>query len=112
MERGVTGSALSLNALPWIIGGMVVVTYVPRLLPFVMRGKRELPAWQQRALRLVPFAAIGALILPDGLAAVGGDKVLSLLGLAVAALAGALVKQPFFVVVAAVAAVVIVQAVV
>lgn len=98
-----------MGAIPWIIAGMVVVTYVPRLLPFVMRGKRELPAWQQRALQLVPFAAIGALVLPDGLTAVGGDVALSLIGLGVAAVTGALIKQPFVVVVASVAAVVLAQ---
>ena len=95
------------GSVVWVIAGMVAVTYVPRLLPFVMKGRRGLTPWQQRALRLVPFAAIGALILPDGLTAVDGDILLSVLGLAVAAAASALVKQPFVVVVLSVAAVVV-----
>ena len=77
--------------------------------PFVMRRQRELIPWQKRALRLVPFAAIGALIIPDGLVSVGGNILLSTIGLAAAVLTSALVKQPFLVVVASVAAVVVAQ---
>ena len=107
-----TPDSLRLDIVPYVIAGMAVVTYLPRLLPFVMRGRRELPAWQRRALKLVPFAAIGALILPDGISAVDGNVPLSLVGLAVAALTSALIKQPFVVVVVSVAAVVAAQAIV
>ena len=93
-----------------VIAGMVAVTYIPRLLPFVLKGKRELPAWQRRALSLVPFAAIGALIIPDGVTAVHGDVTLSLIGLGAAALTSALVRQPFVVVVVSVLVVAAAQA--
>ena len=62
------------DSLPWIIAGMMLVTYVPRLLPLVLRRGRTPRPWQRRTLHLVPFAAIGALIIPDGLRAIEDDR--------------------------------------
>ncbi len=88
-----------------VIFGMMVVTYGPRLLPLVLRGKGVPPPWVERMLRLLPFTAIGALLIPNGLTAVDGNVALSAIGLLVAAGATWLTRQPFVAVVAAVLAV-------
>ncbi|MFW5684024.1 MAG: AzlD domain-containing protein [Spirochaetota bacterium] len=92
--------------LVFVIVGMTSVTYVPRLVPLLMRRSERIPPWQARALRLVPITAVGALLIPDGLTAVGGNVDLSLIGVASAAALALLVRQPFVVVVGSVAIVV------
>jgi len=47
-----------------IIFGMAVVTYIPRMLPFLVFQNIELPSFWQNVLRNVPFATLGALIVP------------------------------------------------
>lgn len=64
--------------------GMMVVTYLPRLLPLAVLRNIRLPRCLSVFLSFIPFAAIGALIIPGGLGAVDGDWVLSAVGLAAA----------------------------
>ncbi|WP_252315897.1 AzlD domain-containing protein [Sinobaca sp. H24] len=52
------------SSIFWIIIGMAVVTYIPRMLPFVVLNGKRLPPRIEGALRNVPFAALGALIFP------------------------------------------------
>ncbi len=47
-----------------MIIGMAVVTYLPRMLPFVMFKGKELPPFLQGVLKNVPYATLGALIFP------------------------------------------------
>jgi branched-subunit amino acid transport protein len=44
--------------------GMGVVTYLPRTLPLLLGSEMRLPLWLERWLKLVPYAALGALIFP------------------------------------------------
>ncbi|MGG5253326.1 AzlD domain-containing protein [Neobacillus sp. SM06] len=44
--------------------GMGVVTYLPRMLPFVLFKGKELPPFVQGILKNVPYATLGALIFP------------------------------------------------
>ncbi|WHY78921.1 AzlD domain-containing protein [Neobacillus sp. WH10] len=48
----------------WMIFGMGLVTYIPRMLPFVLFKGKELPPFIQGVLKNVPYAALGALIFP------------------------------------------------
>jgi branched-subunit amino acid transport protein len=48
----------------WMIIGMGVVTYIPRMLPFVLFKGKELPPFIQGVLKNVPYATLGALIFP------------------------------------------------
>jgi len=48
----------------WIILGMMAVTYVPRLLPGLLIGRYRTPRWFKAWLENIPYAALGALILP------------------------------------------------
>ena len=50
-----------------VILGMSLVTYVPRLLPFLMVSENRMPDRLRRFLRLIPYTALGALILPGAL---------------------------------------------
>ncbi|CAM3653683.1 AzlD domain-containing protein [Mesobacillus zeae] len=47
-----------------LIAAMAVVTYIPRMLPFVMFRGKELPPFVQGVLKNVPYATLGALIFP------------------------------------------------
>ena len=48
----------------WIILGMMLVTYIPRLLPGLLMGRFQAPPWLERWLKNIPYAALGALIVP------------------------------------------------
>jgi branched-subunit amino acid transport protein len=47
-----------------MIIGMGVVTYIPRMMPFVLFKGKELPPFIQGVLKNVPYATLGALIFP------------------------------------------------
>lgn len=68
-----------------LVAGMALVTYIPRLLPFVALRSESLPPYVRRFLSLLPVAALGALIFPDGVTAVPGRPWVSVAGIAVAA---------------------------
>ncbi|MEH6905400.1 MULTISPECIES: AzlD domain-containing protein [Neobacillus] len=48
----------------WMILGMGLVTYIPRMIPFVLFKGKELPPFIQGVLKNVPYATLGALIFP------------------------------------------------
>jgi branched-subunit amino acid transport protein len=54
----------------WIIVLMAAVTFIPRLVPLLMLRERELHPTLKRFLRVIPYAALGALIFPGVLGAV------------------------------------------
>ncbi|MBM7647589.1 branched-subunit amino acid transport protein [Bacillus ectoiniformans] len=66
-----------------MIIGMAVVTYVPRMLPFVLFRGRQLPDFLQGILRNVPYATLGALIFP-GVLVIQEDIWFGLIGAAAA----------------------------
>ena len=52
-----------------LIFGMSVVTYLPRLLPFLFLSNRKISGRLNTFLKCIPAAAIGALIIPSVLTA-------------------------------------------
>jgi branched-subunit amino acid transport protein len=72
------GQGGSMTVLILIIG-MAVVTYIPRLLPALFLDRFKFPAWFQKWLKSIPYAALGALIFPGVLLV---EKDQPLLGLA------------------------------
>lgn len=52
------------SEMVWMIIGMSLVTYIPRMLPFVLFKGKELPPFIQGVLKNVPYATLGALIFP------------------------------------------------
>jgi branched-subunit amino acid transport protein len=48
----------------WMIFGMFLVTYIPRLLPMVFTKDLVFPPLLEKWLSYIPYAALGALIFP------------------------------------------------
>ncbi|MCM2603858.1 AzlD domain-containing protein [Rossellomorea marisflavi] len=69
-----------------MIAGMAFVTYVPRMLPFVMFSGKELHPFVKGVLNNVPYAVLGALIFPSIFLIKEGDVLFGVIG-AVAAFA-------------------------
>lgn len=70
------------NLIAMIIG-MSIVTYIPRMLPLVSLSGKELPPFIQGILKNVPYATLGALIVP-GIFLVSEDIWFGLIGAAAA----------------------------
>ncbi|HEY8462459.1 MAG TPA: AzlD domain-containing protein [Bacillota bacterium] len=70
----------------WLVAGMAIVTYLPRLIPFLLITERPLPAYWQRFLKLLPYTALGALIFPGTFQAIPGKPEVALMGLICAGL--------------------------
>ncbi|ACL68944.1 AzlD domain-containing protein [Halothermothrix orenii] len=68
--------------LLFIVTGMAVVTYLPRLIPMLFFHQLDLPPFLQRFLRFIPYAVLTSLIFPGILFSTGNP---------VSALAGGLV---------------------
>ncbi|SMB91071.1 Branched-chain amino acid transport protein [Desulfonispora thiosulfatigenes DSM 11270] len=69
-----------MNNIYYIIIGMMVVTYIPRLLPFLFLEKIKLPPKVHRVLTFIPYTALGALIIPGIFTATPSMPIASLLG--------------------------------
>lgn len=52
------------NQIILLILGMTAVTYIPRLLPFLMLSQNNIPIRLRRFLKYIPYTALGALIIP------------------------------------------------
>lgn len=48
----------------FVIIGMALVTYLPRLLPALFLDRFKFPGWFKKWLQSIPYAALGALIFP------------------------------------------------
>ncbi|MFZ4450466.1 AzlD domain-containing protein [Salibacterium aidingense] len=51
----------------YLIIGMALVTYIPRMLPLVFFNAKKIPPRLEGILQNVPYAALGALIFPGAL---------------------------------------------
>lgn len=69
----------------FLIIGMMVVTYIPRLVPFIMIQDLRLAPRVKRFLELIPYTALGALILPGVINSVPGHPLAVTLGISFAA---------------------------
>ncbi|MCK5672031.1 MAG: AzlD domain-containing protein [Spirochaetales bacterium] len=65
---------------------MALVTYIPRLLPMVLLKADKLPKKLKLFLSYIPYAVLGALIIPDGLTGIPDSLWISVTVLVVAAL--------------------------
>lgn len=64
-----------------IILGMMIVTYIPRVIPFILISGNKLPDKVTQFLEYVPYAALGALIIPGALNTIPGHPLATGLGL-------------------------------
>ncbi|NUK28677.1 AzlD domain-containing protein [Parageobacillus sp. VR-IP] len=74
------------STIVWMIIGMGLVTYIPRMLPLVVFQHVKLPPFWQGVLKNVPYAALGALIVP-GIFFIQDDIWFGVLGFASALVA-------------------------
>jgi branched-subunit amino acid transport protein len=72
-----------MDKLVWLIVAMGAVTYIPRMLPFVLLERWSLPPFLQGVLKNVPYAMLGALIVP-GIFLVQDDPLFGVIGFVVA----------------------------
>lgn len=61
--------------------GMLVVTYLPRLMPFLIGRKSNKQGWLQRFLKYIPCTALGALIIPGAFEAIPEMPMAGIAGL-------------------------------
>jgi branched-subunit amino acid transport protein len=87
----------------WMILGMGLVTYIPRMMPFVLFKGKELPPFIQGVLKNVPFATLGALIFPAIILIQKNDIWYGLLGAAAAFIAAYLGANVIIVVLGSIA---------
>ncbi len=66
----------------WIIIFMGLVTYLPRMIPMYLVDVERIPGKLRLFLSFIPYAALGALILPGSISAVSGRPAVSALGIA------------------------------
>jgi branched-subunit amino acid transport protein len=64
----------------------MLVTYIPRLLPFVLVNSNEIHPYIKRFLSFMPYAMFGALIIPGVFTAIGSGVLVSLIAFLVACL--------------------------
>ena len=86
-----------------LIIGMAVVTYLPRLIPFIMFKGKELPPFLQAVLKNVPYAILGALIVPS-VFYINDDVMFGVIGLATAFVVAYIGANVIFVVLSAIVA--------
>ncbi len=60
---------------------MMIVTYIPRLLPFLIISTKNLPKGILRFLMLIPYTTLGALIIPDVFSATPDKPLAGLAGI-------------------------------
>jgi branched-subunit amino acid transport protein len=93
----------------FMIAGMCLVTFVPRIIPLLLGRDLALPGWIRRWLSYFPYAALGSLIFPGILSVVEGKPWFGLAAGAVAAGLALKARNAIFPVLAAIALVVALQ---
>lgn len=78
--------------------GMAVVTYLPRMIPFVMFQGKEFSPFIKGVLHNVPYATLGALVFPAIFLIQEGDAMFGVVGMVAAFLIGFLGANVIFVV--------------
>lgn len=64
-----------------LVMSMALVTYIPRVVPFYVISNKGLPKKLKRFLEYVPYAALGALILPGVFTAIPEQPLLGFMGI-------------------------------
>ena len=68
----------------WMLLGMALVTYLPRMIPLTFMDGKELPPIVSGVLRNIPYAVLGALIFPAILFVQEGNILFGIIGAGVA----------------------------
>ena len=73
-----------------LIIGMILVTYIPRMIPITALRNTKLPPWIRRLLDLLPGAALGALIIPGVLTSIPERPAIGVIAVIIAGCASLL----------------------
>lgn len=65
----------------WMLLGMALATYLPRMIPLVFLEGKELPPIVSGVLKNIPYAVLGALIFPAILFVQEGNILFGIIGL-------------------------------
>lgn len=68
----------------WMLFGMALVTYIPRMVPLTFLDGKELPPIVSGVLSNIPYAVLGALIFPAIIFVQEGNILFGLIGAATA----------------------------
>ena len=68
-----------------LMAGMMLVTYIPRLIPLILTNKMKFSGKFEKFLKLIPYTAMSALIFP-GVFTVDVNPLVGIVGGAVAGL--------------------------
>ena len=68
----------------WMLLGMALVTYIPRMIPLTVLDGKKLPPFISGVLSNIPFAVLGALIFPAIFYVQEGNLLFGVLGAATA----------------------------
>ncbi len=68
----------------WMLLGMALATYIPRMIPLTLLEGKALPPVVSGVLRNIPFAVLGALIFPAILFVQEGNLLFGVIGAATA----------------------------
>ena len=68
-----------------LVAGMMLVTYIPRLIPLILTDKMKYGGKFEKFLKLIPYTAMSALIFP-GVFTVDVNPLVGIVGGAVAGL--------------------------
>lgn len=55
---------MNLNKYLFLIAGMTLVTYIPRVLPFLFNKEIKEKSFLYRVMKLIPYTTLTALIIP------------------------------------------------
>lgn len=85
-----------------LILGMMLATYLPRVLSFYIVEKLNFSEQMKKSLTYIPYAALGAMVIPDGFIAIDGHPLISILSLCFVILLSTLKENLFISVVGSV----------
>ena len=100
---------MSDTAIVLLFLSMALVTYIPRMLPFMLVDRLRFSPRMERFLRLIPYTAMAALIFPGILSVDAARPWVGLLGGAAAALLALRKRSAILCVLAAIAVVFVLQ---
>lgn len=72
-----------------LVAGMMLVTYIPRLLPLILTDRFRFGGKVEKLLKLIPYTAMSALIFP-GVFSVDTNPLVGVVGATVAGILAAL----------------------
>jgi branched-subunit amino acid transport protein len=98
-----------MSIIYWMIFGMFLVTYIPRMMPMVFTKDLIFPPLLEKWLSYIPYAALGALIFPGVLTVDANYPWIGLVAAVIAFIIAWFFKQMILVLLAAVLVVFLLQ---